>query len=170
MVALPLRAPVKRPPNLARIFLNTTASAILNFRSVKKSDSPFPDSSRLFLADSILGDRIYLIQPQTYLSMLSLLSSARVVFTDSGGIQEETTALGVPCLTLRPNTERPITVTEGTNTVVGVDPDTIFAAFNDVIETGGKAGRVPALWDGKASERICFSDHHATHVLSQSEG
>ncbi len=78
-----------------------------------------------------------------------------MVFTDSGGIQEETTALGVPCLTLRPNTERPITVTEGTNTVVGVDPDTIFAAFNDVIETGGKAGRVPALWDGKASERIC---------------
>ena len=77
-----------------------------------------------------------------------------MVLTDSGGIQEETTALGVPCITLRENTERPITVDEGTNTIVGTDADKIMASYHDVMETGGKAGRVPELWDGKAAERI----------------
>ena len=77
-----------------------------------------------------------------------------MVLTDSGGLQEETTALGIPCLTLRENTERPITVTEGTNTVVGSDPDAIRAGFNSIMTEGGKAGRVPALWDGKTAGRI----------------
>ena len=82
------------------------------------------------------------------------MRGARVVLTDSGGIQEETTALGVPCITLRENTERPITVDEGTNTIVGTNVDKIMASYTDVLETGGKAGRVPELWDGKAAERI----------------
>jgi UDP-N-acetylglucosamine 2-epimerase (non-hydrolysing) len=92
--------------------------------------------------------------PLGYLDMLGLMGRTRLVLTDSGGIQEETTALGVPCITLRENTERPITVTEGTNTVVGTHPERIRAAFREVIDSGGKAGRVPELWDGHAAERI----------------
>lgn len=101
-----------------------------------------------------VGDRVLLLPPLGYLDMLGLMGAARLVLTDSGGIQEETTALGVPCLTLRENTERPITVSEGTNTVVGTDPERIRAAFHDVMSTGGKRGRVPELWDGHAAERI----------------
>ncbi len=94
------------------------------------------------------------LPPLGYLKALGLMAKARLVLTDSGGMQEETTALGVPCLTLRTTTERPITVDEGTNTVVGNDPARIRAAFEDVLATGGKAGRVPKLWDGRATERI----------------
>lgn len=94
------------------------------------------------------------LPPQGYLEMLGLMREARVVLTDSGGIQEETTALGVPCVTLRENTERPITVEQGTNTIVGTDAGKIMAAYEDVMASGGKAGRVPELWDGKAAERI----------------
>ena len=100
------------------------------------------------------GRRIIALPPAGYLEMLGLMRSARIVLTDSGGIQEETTALGVPCLTLRENTERPITAEEGTNTVVGQDPERITAAVEDVLKTGGKKGRIPDLWDGCASERI----------------
>ncbi len=98
--------------------------------------------------------RILLTPPQGYLEMLGLMAEARLVLTDSGGIQEETTALGVPCITLRENTERPITVTQGTNTIVGSDAGLIREAFDDVLASGGKAGRVPELWDGKAAQRI----------------
>jgi UDP-N-acetylglucosamine 2-epimerase (non-hydrolysing) len=85
------------------------------------------------------------------------MAAARLVLTDSGGIQEETTALGIPCVTLRENTERPVTVDEGTNTIVGQDPGRIVAAVDDILDNGGKAGRVPDLWDGHASERIAGS-------------
>jgi len=98
--------------------------------------------------------RLCCLPPLGYLEMLGLMQRARLVLTDSGGIQEETTALGVPCLTLRENTERPITVTEGTNTVVGTDPDRILATARDTLASGGKAGRIPEYWDGHAAERI----------------
>ena len=98
--------------------------------------------------------RIAMLPPLGYLELLGLMESAKVVLTDSGGIQEETTALGVPCITLRENTERPITVSQGTNTIVGSNPERIMAAFDEVMKTGGKAGRVPELWDGRAAERI----------------
>lgn len=95
-----------------------------------------------------------LLGPRGYLDFLRLTSAARLVLTDSGGIQEETTVLGVPCLTLRPETERPVTVAEGTNTVVGLDPGRIVSESLRVLEGKGKAGRVPELWDGRAAERI----------------
>jgi len=106
------------------------------------------------LSSLLEESRIGLTEPLGYLQLLGLMSEARLVLTDSGGLQEETTALGVPCITLRENTERPITVTQGTNTIVGTDVRKIKACFDDVLATGGKAGRVPALWDGRAAERI----------------
>ena len=87
------------------------------------------------------------------------MRDAKLVLTDSGGIQEETTALGVPCLTLRENTERPITLTEGTNTLVGPDPAAIRAAFAEVMSGGGKAGRIPEYWDGCTAARIAAHLH-----------
>jgi len=95
-----------------------------------------------------------LLPPLDYLDMLALLQNAVMVLSDSGGIQEETTALGVPCLTLRPNTERPITVEAGTNTIVGNDRARILAVARDILCTGGKTGRIPEYWDGRAAERI----------------
>jgi UDP-N-acetylglucosamine 2-epimerase (non-hydrolysing) len=100
------------------------------------------------------GRSILALPPLGYLEMLGLMQAARLVLTDSGGIQEETTALGVPCVTLRENTERPITVEQGTNTVVGQDPARIVAVADDILRTGGKSGRIPELWDGRASQRI----------------
>jgi len=98
--------------------------------------------------------RILSLPPLGYLEMLGLMVQARLVLTDSGGIQEETTALGVPCLTLRDNTERPITISEGTNTLVGADPERIRQVCQEILATGGKAGRVPEFWDGHAAQRI----------------
>jgi len=97
---------------------------------------------------------ILCVPPLGYLEMLGLMQAARLVLTDSGGIQEETTALGIPCVTLRQNTERPITVEQGTNTVVGNSPARILAAVDDILRSGGKSGRNPELWDGRASQRI----------------
>lgn len=94
------------------------------------------------------------VEPMGYLELLCLTSQALMVLTDSGGLQEESTALGVPCLTLRKNTERPITVTVGTNVVVGTDPARIQAEAERILDGRGKRGRVPELWDGQASERI----------------
>jgi UDP-N-acetylglucosamine 2-epimerase (non-hydrolysing) len=93
------------------------------------------------------------VPPAGYLDFIALQAGSRLVLTDSGGVQEETTALGVPCLTLRENTERPITVTEGTNRVVGVRPDDIVAAAQEML-TDPPPKRAPALWDGKAGARI----------------
>ncbi len=106
------------------------------------------------LAGQVADSGIILLPPLGYLQMLGLLRDARLVLTDSGGLQEETTALGIPCVTLRDNTERPVTVTEGTNTIVGRDPERIRACVTDILANGGKRGRIPALWDGRASERI----------------
>ncbi len=91
-----------------------------------------------------------MLPPQGYLEMLGLLAHARLVITDSGGIQEETTALAVPCLTMRENTERPITVEQGTNTLVGRDRARVADCVDEILRTGGKRGRVPELWDGHA--------------------
>jgi UDP-N-acetylglucosamine 2-epimerase (non-hydrolysing) len=99
------------------------------------------------------------LPPAGYLDFLALQAGARLVLTDSGGVQEETTVLGVPCLTLRDNTERPITVTEGTNRVVGRSPDTIVAAAQEVLRNPPPPRR-PALWDGQAGRRIADALGH----------
>ncbi|MDP1683113.1 MAG: UDP-N-acetyl glucosamine 2-epimerase, partial [Burkholderiales bacterium] len=98
--------------------------------------------------------RIFTLPPLGYLHMLGLMRDATLVLTDSGGIQEETTALGVPCITLRHNTERPITVDEGTNIIVGQSREKILTAAEEILTSGGKAGRIPEYWDGHAAERI----------------
>jgi UDP-N-acetylglucosamine 2-epimerase (non-hydrolysing) len=100
------------------------------------------------------AENIKLLKPLGYLEFMALVSRAKFMLTDSGGLQEETTALGIPCLTLRENTERPITVDEGTNIIVGTDPDKIRDQSAAILEGKGKSGRVPELWDGRASERI----------------
>ena len=109
---------------------------------------------RFGLGGVVATPRMILLPPQGYLEMIGLMASSLVVITDSGGLQEETTALGVPCLTVRENTERPITIDEGTNTLVGCDPAAILAATESVLSTGGKRGRVPEFWDGQAARRI----------------
>jgi UDP-N-acetylglucosamine 2-epimerase (non-hydrolysing) len=101
-----------------------------------------------------VGSRICLIEPLGYLDFLRLMSKSRMVLTDSGGIQEETTVLRVPCLTLRENTERPITITVGTNRLVGSDPQTIIQHARSILAGDPKKGKIPRLWDGKAAERI----------------
>lgn len=101
-----------------------------------------------------LGPRVVRTPPLSYMEFLNLWMDAAAVLTDSGGLQEETTALGVPCITLRDNTERPVTVTEGTNLLVGTDPARIEQAVSKVLRGQVKAGHRPALWDGRAAERI----------------
>jgi UDP-N-acetylglucosamine 2-epimerase (non-hydrolysing) len=101
-----------------------------------------------------LNGGLRLVDPLGYLDFLALQASAAVVMTDSGGVQEETTFLGVPCLTMRENTERPVTVTVGTNTLIGQDTDRLRGEVARVLRRDGKRGTIPPLWDGRASERI----------------
>jgi UDP-N-acetylglucosamine 2-epimerase (non-hydrolysing) len=96
---------------------------------------------------------VRLVPPAGYLDFIALQNSARVVLTDSGGVQEETTALGVPCVTLRDNTERPVTVEQGTNVLAGRDPARVVATVHRVLDDP-PAPRRPGLWDGRASDRI----------------
>jgi UDP-N-acetylglucosamine 2-epimerase (non-hydrolysing) len=121
---------------------------------------PIHPRTRKRLSEGALGERlrstpaILLSDPLGYFEFQALTSSAKLVLTDSGGIQEETTAMGVPCLTLRENTERPVTITEGTNTLVGRDPERIWPEVQKILAGDSKAGRIPALWDGQAAERV----------------
>jgi UDP-N-acetylglucosamine 2-epimerase (non-hydrolysing) len=100
------------------------------------------------------GSGIVPLEPLGYLDFLALNDRARVVLTDSGGVQEETTVLGVPCLTLRENTERPVTVDQGSNQVVGTSPERIAAAAEAVLQQPTRKYSRPPLWDGKAASRI----------------
>ncbi len=117
---------------------------------------PVHPRTRQAIADGGLEvpETIHLMDPLGYLDFLALEKHAAVVITDSGGIQEETTFLGVPCLTLRDTTERPITVSMGTNTLVGGDLERLQSELGLILEGKGKQGQCPPLWDGHASERI----------------
>jgi UDP-N-acetylglucosamine 2-epimerase (non-hydrolysing) len=104
--------------------------------------------------DSYLASQLHLLDPMPYLEFLALQSRAAAVVTDSGGVQEETTFLGVPCLTVRENTERPVTLTEGTNVLVGRNVRRIRNVLQDTLKERPRARQIPPLWDGKAAERI----------------
>ena len=109
-------------------------------------------------AEKIERSQIKFIEPLGYLDFMRLYSGARIVLTDSGGLQEETTALSIPCLTLRENTERPITISHGTNILVGTNPQKIKqAAFEVLSREVSTVKKIPPLWDGRAAERICDS-------------
>jgi UDP-N-acetylglucosamine 2-epimerase (non-hydrolysing) len=114
-----------------------------------------PRTARRFEEQGLTADvdGLRLVEPLGYRQFLALMDHAGCVLTDSGGIQEETTVLGVPCFTLRDNTERPVTIDEGTNTLVMADGRLLPEAFDQLLRTGGKRGRVPALWDGHAGQR-----------------
>lgn len=117
-----------------------------------------PRTRRALQATGLLEEldrqNVIIMPPLAYLTFLSLWKDAALVLTDSGGLQEETTALGIPCITIRENTERPITIEEGTNTLAGASYSGILAAYDSFKDSGGKKGRIPELWDGKAAERI----------------
>ena len=116
---------------------------------------PAHPRTRQRIADfGLHADQLQVLDPLPYLEFLGMQSRATVVITDSGGIQEEATYLGVPCLTLRENTERPITVSLGTNVLVGRDPDKLRSELSRVLAGKGKKGTIPPLWDGHAGERI----------------
>ena len=121
---------------------------------------------RFGLSDFIDAHRMVLLPPQGYLEMVGLMADAQLVLTDSGGLQEETTALGVPCLTMRENTERPITVEQGTNTMVGRDAAAIVNGVDDILQGRGKRGRVPEYWDGRSAERIAADLYQWLGALS----
>lgn len=124
---------------------------------------------RFGLSELIKSPSMIMLPPQGYLEMLGLMADARIVLTDSGGLQEETTALGVPCLTMRENTERPITVDQGTNTMVGRDIAAIRHHAAEILAGRGKSGRIPEFWDGRTAKRIASDlanwliQRHATH-------
>lgn len=103
---------------------------------------------------------LHIIEPLGYLEFLDLMMHARLMLTDSGGIQEETTILQIPCLTLRQNTERPITVTDGTNILVGSNPERIIAETQNILQGTSKSGRIPELWDGCTAKRIVNTLHN----------
>ena len=118
-----------------------------------RSRKTLTEAGLLERAEAISG--LIMTGPLGYLDFIELEARAGLVMTDSGGVQEETTVLGVPCLTLRPNTERPTTITEGTNKLVGTSPDAITEAATGILDEEKKpSGRLPELWDGHASERI----------------
>ena len=139
-------------------------SGILDALKIIQNDMqiifPMHPRTQKNLIGSSLGERIKkltnlrLVEPLGYLDFLKLMSGAKLVLTDSGGIQEETTILKIPCLTLRDNTERPVTVEIGTNKIVGTDPDKIIAAYKNINSGNILKSETPPLWDGRAAERI----------------
>jgi UDP-N-acetylglucosamine 2-epimerase (non-hydrolysing) len=113
-----------------------------------------PRTAAIFKRLKIKHPRLHITPALSYLEFNYLVERSKVVVTDSGGITEETTVMGVPCMTLRDNTERPETITEGTNELIGTDPKSIAPAFNKLFSGKWKVGKVPELWDGKTAKRI----------------
>ena len=150
-----------RPSNVDQV---EVFSSVLGALEEIASDMPVvfpihPRSRKNLRAGGLSGRaesmaNLILVDPLGYLDFLKLMADSAVMLTDSGGIQEETTILGVPCLTLRPNTERPITVTGGTNRVVGSSTEGILKAYRQVRENPPRPDKMPDLWDGRAAERI----------------
>lgn len=152
LVTLHRPSNVDDPTTFARIFKTLDAAA-------RKAPVVFPVHPRTRRRMEGLGlkpssEAFHLLEPLGYLEFLALQKTALAVVTDSGGVQEETTFLGVPCLTVRENTERPVTIETGTNLLVGQDMEKLERELGRILEGRGKKGEVPPLWDGRASERI----------------
>ena len=113
-----------------------------------------PRTAKILKNIGISHPRLHMVEPLSYLEFNYLVERAKVVLTDSGGITEETTVMGVPCMTLRDNTERPETITQGTNELIGTNPKAIAPAMKKLFSGQWKAGSIPHLWDGKTAERI----------------
>ena len=113
-----------------------------------------PRTAKIFKDLGIEADNLHIVEPMGYLEFNYLVEQAKAVITDSGGITEETTVMGVPCVTLRDNTERPETCTIGTNELIGTNPDNIKPALDKLFAGQWKKGGIPPLWDGHAAERI----------------
>ncbi len=147
-----------RPALVDGPLLDATLGALCSLADAFEVIFPLHPRTRARIADRGLGSRLHprlrLLEPLGYLDFLSLAEVAAGVLTDSGGVQEETTFLGVPCFTLRANTERPITLQLGTNTLLGLDPARIADVPGLISANGGRPHRVPPRWDGRASERI----------------
>lgn len=113
-----------------------------------------PRTAKILQNLGIAHPRLHMVEPMSYLQFNYLVERALAVITDSGGITEETTVMGIPCMTLRDNTERPETITIGTNELIGTNPKAIQPAMETLFSGNWKKGGIPPLWDGKTSERI----------------
>jgi UDP-N-acetylglucosamine 2-epimerase (non-hydrolysing) len=149
---------IHRPSNVDD---QTTFRGIMEALHILGKECPliFPvhPRTRKMLAEAgmdVGGESVRIIEPIGYLDFIKLMKHATLILTDSGGIQEETTALGIPCLTIRENTERPITIEIGTNRLVGMDKNRIVDEGRKVLRSGVEGSKIPELWDGKASSRI----------------
>jgi len=127
---------------------------ILNSRGLDLIFPVHPRTAKILNHLGIKNERLHMIEPLGYLEFNFLVESSFLVITDSGGITEETTVMGIPCMTLRDNTERPETITIGTNELIGTNPKTIKPAMDKLFSGQWKKGGIPELWDGKTSERI----------------
>lgn len=154
LVTLHRPSNVDEPEKLARVLdaLGTVSETLpLLFPQHPRTKAVI---ERAGLDSRLRRDGILACRPLSYLAIVGAMRAAKLVVTDSGGIQEETTALGVPCLTLRDNTERPITIAEGTNRLIGSDPAALAPAVAEALADGDRGGHTPELWDGRAAERI----------------
>lgn len=127
---------------------------LLNSKNLPIIFPVHPRTAKILENLEIADSRLYLVEPMGYLEFNYLVEKAKLVITDSGGITEETTVMGVPCMTLRDNTERPETVTQGTNELIGTDPKAIRPAMEKLFSGQWKKGAIPELWDGNTSTRI----------------
>ena len=141
---------VDNPENLIKILDNIVSNA----RNSKIVFPVHPRTLNVLNSANYNNPQIYTCEPLSYLHFNYLVKGAKAVITDSGGITEETTVLGVPCMTLRESTERPETITIGTNELLGLDPDALKNALDKLFNNEWKKGGIPKLWDGKASKRI----------------
>ncbi len=145
-----------RPANVdeEKLLKETIQEIILNSRDKKIIFPAHPRTKKILQNLSFNMDRLFVIEPLGYLEFNYLVENSYGVITDSGGITEETTVMGIPCITLRDNTERPETVEIGTNELIGTNPQHIKPALNKLFDGTWKKGTIPELWDGKTSERI----------------
>ncbi len=145
-----------RPANVdaAEKLKNTMKEIVNNVQGLPVIFPIHPRTAKIFSDLGIAADNLHIVNPMGYLEFNYLVKNAKAVITDSGGITEETTVMGIPCITLRDNTERPETITVGTNELIGTNPEAIKPALEKLFTGNWKKGGIPELWDGKAAERI----------------